>query len=97
MANDATYDFIMNDEDEAMLLLYAGDTKPENAKVIIDFEKKSAELHRNPTETIVLDSVPDDVLDSLSEADTLLVCEIANTDKDDDNRIVYAYEAEIVD
>lgn len=97
MTDNTTYDFIMNDEDEAMLLLYAGESKPENAKIMIDFENKSAELTRNAAETIVLDSVPDDVLDSLSEADTLLVCEIVNTDKDEDNRIVYAYEAEIVD
>lgn len=97
MAENAMYDFIINDEDEVMLLLYAGETKPEKARIVLDFENKSAELMRNANETLVLDTIPDDVMDSLTDADTLLVCEITNTEKDEDSEIVYAYEAEIED
>ncbi len=97
MEKTATYDFVVNDEDEVMLLLYAGDTMPENPKVVLDVENNSAELIRNENETIVLDAVPADIFDSLADADKLLVCELSNTEKEEDSKIVYAYEAEIED
>lgn len=97
MSEKSTYDFIINDEDEVMLLLYAAQTKPENARFTLNFAQKSAELKRNADEIVVLQSIPDDVIDSLADADTLLVCEITDAEKDEDCELVYAYEAEIVD
>ncbi len=92
-----TYDFLINDEDEAMLLLYVREGEPKDAVIDINHNNKSALLHRRPGEDITLDEIPDDVLDSLAEADKLLVCELSIEDKDEDTQIVYAYEAEIND
>lgn len=96
-----SYDFIINDEDEVMLLLYAEDSEPKNATIEIDVENMSAILHRNDEDSIMLESIPEDVLDSLQDADTLLVCELSHNqsesdnEDDDETQIVYAYEADI--
>ncbi len=97
MDKTATYDFVVNDEDEVMLLLYAGETEPLAAKIVLDIENSSAELFRNKNETIVLDAIPDTIFDSLADADKLLVCELSDAEKEEDSKIVYAYEAEIED
>ena len=98
MDKNATYDFVVNDEDEVMLLLYAGDTPPaEDTRIVLDAENGSAELYRSENESIVLDGVPDDIFDSLIDAGKLLVCEISNTENEEDSKIVYAYEADIED
>lgn len=93
------FDFIINDEDEVMLLLYARESEPKNAVIEIDGQNFSAVLHRNETDAVAIDRVPDDVLDSLADADTLLVCELtrgsADRNGEDDTEIKYAYEADI--
>ena len=97
-AGDITYDFVVNDEDEVMLLLYAGETAPATeTRIVLDAENHSAELFRNEGESIVLEAIPDEIFDSLIDADKLLVCELSNTENEDDSRIVYAYEADIED
>lgn len=90
-----TYDFLINDEDEVMLLLYVRDGEPADASFEFNLDDKSAVLHRNPQDNISLSSLPDDVLDSLQDADKLLVCELSIESNDKDTQIVYAYEAEI--
>lgn len=97
MADMSMYDFVVNDEDEVMLLLYAGETEPKNARIVLKEDENKAEFFRNPNECIVLEEVPADIFDSLTENDKLLVCEIDNTEKDEDSRIVFAYEADIED
>ena len=97
MAESAMYDFVVNDEDEVMLLLYASNTEPQNARFVLNVEDNKAELYRNENECIVLESIPDDIFDSLADADKLLVCEISDTEKEEDSEIVFAYEADIED
>ena len=91
------YDFVVNDEDEVMLLLYAGKTEPSHPRFVLNTEKGSAELFRTEKESLVLHDIPADVLDSLIDADSLLVCELNDTENEEENRIVYAYEADIED
>lgn len=92
-----TYDILVNDEDEAMLLLYAREGKPENATFEVDPENRAAVLHRRPEDDVFLDEIPEDVLDSLADADKLLVCELSIEEDEKDTQIVYAYEAEVND
>ena len=91
------YDFLINDEDEAMLLLYVRDSVPENPSINIDFENETAVLSRNETDSVELSDIPDDIIDALEETDKLLVCELSMTEDEKDTQIVYAYEAEITD
>ena len=97
MVENGMYDFVINDEDEVLLLLYAGNTEPKNAKIVLKINKNQAEFFRTPDECIILEEIPDNIFDSLAESDKLLVCEISNTENDEDSEIVYAYEADIED
>lgn len=92
-----SYDFLINDEDEAMLLLYVRDTAPDNPAIEIDAESRSAVLSRNNDDKIQLSDIPEEVLDALQDADKLLVCELSIEDDEEETKIIYAYEAEITD
>lgn len=92
-----TYDFLINDEDEVMLLLYVRPGEPVDPSFNLDIENQSGMLCRNDTDKILLKDIPADIIDSLQEADKLLVCELSVEQDDKDTRIVYAYEAEITD
>ncbi len=93
----ASYDFLINEEDEVMLLLYARENSPQNPSIRIDNENRSAFLHRTPDDTITLSDIPEEALDSLAETDKLLVCELSAEENEKDTQIVYAYEAEVTD
>lgn len=90
-----SYDFIVNEEDEVMLLLHAQESEPKDARIEIDAEDKSAVLVRNENDEILLEDIPENIIDSLQDADSLLICELKIGETDDDTEIVYAYEAEI--
>ncbi len=92
-----TFDFLINDEDEVMLLLYEQESEPKNAAIELNEEKKSAVLYRNENDEIMLTDIPENVFDSLQDADKLMVCELSVEEKEEDTKIVYAYEAEISD
>lgn len=92
-----TFDFLINEEDEVMLLLYQQEGTPQDSRIELNPEEKSAILYRNQESQIMLDDIPTDVFDSLTEADKLLVCELSAEDNEEDTQIAYAYEAEIED
>ena len=90
-----TFDFIINDEDEVMLLLYVRDGEPKDASIAINITDNTAVLHRNDDDDIFLNEIPDQVIDSLQDADSLLVCEMSREENEEDTKIIYAYEADI--
>ena len=49
-----TFDFLINDEDEVMLLLYQREGEPLNPHIELDAEEKSALLYRNDDDNIFL-------------------------------------------
>lgn len=92
-----TFDFLVNDEDEVMLLLYEREGEPSSTPNIeFDVASKSALLFRSDNDVIELEDIPDNIFDSIQDADKLLVCELSKEqDEDGDNAIRYAYEADI--
>lgn len=92
-----TFDFLINDEDEVMLLLYQREGEPKDSHIELDNDNKTALLFRNDEDNIVLKDISPDVFDSLQDADKLLVCELSREENDEESEIVYAYEAEISD
>ena len=84
------FDFIINEEDEVMLLLYAREGEAKDAG------NRSAVLYRNEEDGVVIDRIPDDAFDSLQDADSLMVCELSREEREEDVEIVRAYEADIV-
>lgn len=92
-----TFDFLINDEDEVMLLLYEREGEPSaTPRIEFDAEEKAALLYRNNNDIIELSDIEAQVFDSLQDADKLLVCELSREeDADGDNAIRYAYEADV--
>lgn len=90
------FDFIINEEDEVMLLLYAREGEAKDAVIEIDAGNRSAVLYRNEEDGVVIDRIPDDAFDSLQDADSLMVCELSREEREEDVEIVRTYEADIV-
>lgn len=90
-----TFDFIINDEDEVMLLIYVREGQPKEPAIDINPTDNTAVLHRSDNDEIFLKEVPDEVIDSLQDADTLLVCELSREENEEDTKIVNAYEADV--
>lgn len=90
-----TFDFIINDEDEVMLLLYVREGEPKDPVIDINPTDNTALLHRNDEDDILMKEIPDEVIDSLHDADTLLVCELSREEREEDTKILKAYEADV--
>ncbi len=90
------YDFLINEEEETMLLIYERDGEPQTPKFEFSQASGEAVLYRNNDDEIVLSDVPADVIDSLVDADSLLVCELTQVDNEEDTEVAFAYEADIL-
>lgn len=97
MTDFNTFDFMITDENEVMLLLYARDTAPQNPKAKLNYEEHSIILTRNGEDVVTLENIENEVFDDLQDENTLLVCEIEPTENEDESEIVYTYEADIID
>ena len=51
------FDFIINEEDEVMLLLYAREGEAKDAVIEIDAGNRSAVLYRNEEDGVVIDRI----------------------------------------
>lgn len=92
-----TFDFLISDEDEIMLILYARDIAPEQPAVRLNPEEKTIELYRRVDDAFTLENVEDDVFELLKNEETLLVCEILPIEDTDETEIVYTYNAPIIE
>ena len=91
------FDFVVNVEDDDMLLMYVRESEPKKPFVLLHPDDGAAILHRNDDDEIFLSDIGADIFDSLADADKLLVCELSRTDNEDETEIVRAYEADIED
>ncbi|MBR6356497.1 MAG: hypothetical protein IKR92_06560 [Alphaproteobacteria bacterium] len=92
-----TFEFLISDEDEIMLLLYARDIAPEQPAVRLSPEDKTIELYRRVDDAFTLEKVEDEVFELLKDAETLLVCEILPMEETEETEIVYTYNATIIE
>ena len=90
-----TYDFIINDDDEVMLLIYVQNNTPSDPHLDIDIENKQAILYRSENNGLTIEDIPDDILDLLYDLDKMLVCELSAEENEDDTEIANVYEATI--
>jgi len=100
MADFNTFDFIITDQGEVMLIMYARETKPHPQPAVrLDPVNHLIELYRTESEVMTLEEVSDDIFNNLKNEESLLVCEINPKDGDnpEEAEIVYAYEAEIAE
>lgn len=90
-----SYDFMINSDNEVMLLLYAQQLPPQDPLLEIDEETFSATLYRDNQTTLPLCDVPEEVITALQEMDNILICELNKTKNAEDTKIVHTYEAKI--
>jgi hypothetical protein len=93
--NTNTYDFLINEDDEVMLLLYEKESSVENPQISIDPLKSCAVLRRNDLDGVEITDISEDILDIILEQETLLVCELSAEDNEEDTKITNAYEATV--
>lgn len=93
MINNNTYDFIISDENEIMLILHSRDNAPENPIVYLDTKEHTVELYRNDNDAVTLEHVDNEVFTILAEKNSLLICEIQPTENPEDSEITYTYKA----
>ena len=94
--NTDGYNFLISDENEVLLVLYARDIAPEQPAARLNPEQQIIELYRRKDDAFTLENVENEVFESLKDADNLLVCEILPTANSDETEIVYTYEAPLV-
>ena len=100
MADFDTYDFMITDQGDVMLVMYARETEPHLRPVVrLNPAEHIIEFYRTDTEAMTLEDVSDDVFKNLEGKDNLLVCEINPKDSEnpEEAEIVYAYEAEFAE
>lgn len=92
-----TYSFLISEENEVMLIIYARDIEPEQPAVRLNPEEHNVELYRRVNDAFTLENVEDEVFTLLKDEENLLVCEILPTPDPDETEIVYTYEAPIIE
>lgn len=97
MPTNDTFDFLISDEDEVLLILTAQPSEPENPAARLHRDTKTVDLFRHPGNAFSLTNVDDEVFALLENETSILVCEVSSTDSPDEAEIVYAYEALLID
>lgn len=93
--NFNTYELIINEDDEIMLLLYSQEGAPEKPVLEISPESNQAVLYRSKTSGIEIKDIPEENIDMLCDIDKILVCELSAEADEDNTQITNVYEATI--
>lgn len=95
MADFDGFEFIVTEQEDVMLIIYARSSNPVNPTVSINKQEKSVILHRNQNDVVTLEKVEDNILDILSEENALLIAEVIPTENPLENEVKQVYEAKI--
>lgn len=90
------FDFIVTEEDDVMLIIYARSGNPENPTVKLDLVQNSVILNRNQSDVVTLENVERNVLNILKEETVLLITEVVPTENPLEHEIKQVYEAKIL-
>ena len=99
MENNSTpalesYEIIENENNEIMILIYAGPTEPANSTYTINEYAKHIILKRNSKDTLYIEQLSDEHMQKIKKLNTIYVCELKYNEKlkeDEETDIVYAY------
>lgn len=99
MENNSTpalesYEIIENENNEIMILIYAGPTEPANSTYTINEYAKHIILKRNSKDTLYIEQLSDEYMQKIKKLNTIYVCELKyneNLKEDEETDIVYAY------
>lgn len=96
MADFDGFEFIVTEEEDLFLVIYARSGNPENPTIKLDMDKKQVALYRNPTDIVFLDEVAENIFEILKEESALLITEVIPTDNPLEHEIKQVYNAKIV-
>ena len=96
MAEFDGFEFIVTEEDDVMLIIYARSGNPENPAVEMVSKKKQIILHRNSKDIVTLENVDDNVFENLNGEKVLLIAEVMPTENPLENEIKQVYNARIL-
>ena len=96
MAEFDGFDFIITEEDDVMLVIYARKGNQENPVVELNPQNNSLILHRNKDDVVTLENVSKEVFDILNEEQVLLITEVVPTENELEHEIKQVYEAQIM-
>ena len=91
-----TYEIIENENNEIMILIYAGPTEPTNSTYTINEYAKHIILKRNSKDTLYIEQLSDEHMQKIKKLNTIYVCELKyneNLKEDEETDIAYAYAA----
>lgn len=89
-----SYEILENENNEIMILLYAGQTEPANSTYRINEYARHIVIKRNSKDTLYIEQLSDEYINKIKKLDTLYVCELKyneNQKEDEETDIVYAY------
>ena len=91
-----SYEILENENNEIMILLYAGQTEPANSTYRINEYAKHIIIKRNSKDTIYIEQLSDEYMQKIKKLDTIYICELKyneNLKEDEETDIAYAYAA----
>ena len=89
-----SYEILENENNEIMILLYAGQTEPANSTYRINEYARHIVIKRNSKDTLYIEQLSDEYINKIKKLHTLYVCELKyneNQKEDEETDIVYAY------
>ena len=89
------YELLENDKKEIMVLIYTNSIAPEEPKFILNEPTRCLEIYRNKKEVVVLNGLQKETIEKIKKLDIIYVCELDASTTDNENRIIYAYTANI--
>lgn len=85
------YDFLLNTDNELMLVFYGLDAEPEKPVLTLSGREYVLLTRRNDEPQIKMADIPDEIWKHLYPAEKVLVCEI-----DEDGEFKHVYDAAVV-
>lgn len=96
MADFDGFEFIVTEENDVMLIIYARSSNPQNPTIELNAGAKKVVIYRNPDDAVTLEEVEDNVLQILSEEDALLIAEVIPTENPLEHEVKQVYNAKIL-
>lgn len=96
MAEFDGFEFIVTEEDDVMLIIYARSGNPENPTIKLVRKEKKIILFRNSADVVTLENVDDNIFENLLEETVLLITEVVPTENPLEHEVKQVYNARIV-
>ena len=95
MAEFDGFDFIITEEEDILLVIYARKGNPKNPFIELQKEQKCIVLYRNDEDVVTLEDISEQVMNILNEETALLITEVVPTENELEQEVKQVYVAKI--